>query len=147
MADKLEIEITESACNVAAETLKRAFLPYRNWGIKLALDDFGSAYANLSLFSQVQFDRIKLDCSLIAALGDNRAGQALLESIVRISNERHMQVIAEGVEQKAQEQILVQAGCQFAQGFLYDKALTPELFATKYLQHNDNHNITLTAQA
>lgn len=147
VADKLEIEITESACNVAAETLKRAFLPYRNWGIKLALDDFGSAYANLSLFSQVQFNRIKLDCSLIAALGDNRAGQALLESIVRISNERHMQVIAEGVEQKAQEQILVQAGCQFAQGFLYDKALTPELFATKYLQHNDNHNITLTAQA
>ncbi len=133
-ADQIEIEITETACKVAEATLLRALQPYRDIGMKFALDDFGAGYANLSLFSKVQFDCIKLDCSLIADLPENKVGQSLLESIVRISNEQHMQVIAEGVEQRQQEQILRRAGCRYAQGFLYDKAIEPELFAAKYLK-------------
>ncbi len=130
----IEIELTETACSVEDVTLKRALAPYRSLGISLSLDDFGTGYANLSLFSKVHFDTIKIDRTLITDISVNKVSQSLLESIVRISDESKMTVIAEGVEYPEQADVLMKSGCSIAQGFLYDKALDAEKFAGKYLR-------------
>lgn len=137
-ANDIEIEITETACAVEDETLNRTLSPYRNLGIRFALDDFGTGYANLSIFSKVRFDTIKLDRSLINDLSVNSVSRSLLESITRISNERKIDVVAEGVEYDEQVKILMQRGCHIAQGFLYDKPLDAESFTNKYLALNSS---------
>ncbi|MBO8415166.1 MAG: EAL domain-containing protein, partial [Proteobacteria bacterium] len=130
----IEIELTETACAVENVTLNRAMMPFRNLGLSFALDDFGTGYANLSIFSKVHFDSIKLDRSLITDIAVNKVSQSLLESIVRISHDSSMKVIAEGVEHQEQVDVLLKSGCYLAQGFLYDRALEPDKFAQKYLK-------------
>lgn len=129
----VEIEITETACGVEEETLQHTMEPYRAMGLRFALDDFGTGYANLSLFAKVHFDTIKLDRSLIQDLSVNTVGRSLLESIVRISREQTVDVVAEGAETEDQVDILRQQGCRFAQGFFYEKPLDAETFAARYL--------------
>lgn len=133
-ADKIEIEVTETACAVEDVTLKRALQPLRSLGLHFSLDDFGTGYANLSLFSKVHFDSIKIDRSLISDISVNKVSQSLLQSIVRISADSQMTVIAEGVEYQDQVDVLLKSGCTIAQGFLYDKAMDADKFAGKYLQ-------------
>lgn len=133
-AHEIEIEITETSCAVENVTLNRAMMLFRNLGLSFALDDFGTGYANLSIFSNVHFDSIKLDRSLIADIAVNKVSQSLLESIVRISHDSSMKVIAEGVEHQEQVNVLLKSGCYLAQGFLYDRALEPGHFAEKYLK-------------
>ena len=132
-ASFIEIELTETACSVEDVTLNRTLEPYRNLGMRLALDDFGTGYANLSIFSKVHFDTVKLDRSLVNDLSVNSVSRLLLESITRISNERKISVVAEGVEYQEQVDILKESGCHIAQGYLYDKPLDVNDFTARYL--------------
>ncbi len=129
----IEIEITETACSVEDETLNHAMKPYQDQGMHFALDDFGTGYANLSIFSKVHFDTIKLDRSLIKDLNSNSVGRSLVESIVQISHDSNSLVVAEGVEEDEQADILLQRGCHIAQGHLYERPLDAESFTKKYL--------------
>lgn len=133
-ASQIEIELTETACSVESATLNRAMIPYRSLGLSFALDDFGTGYANLALLSHVHFDSIKIDRSLISDLSVNKLTQSLLCSLVSISRASNMKLIAEGVEYEEQALLLLEAGCRYAQGFYYDKAIAPEKFAVKYLK-------------
>lgn len=132
-ASFIEIELTETACSVEDVTLNRTLEPYRNLGMRFALDDFGTGYANLSIFSKVHFDTVKLDRSLVNDLSVNSVSRLLLESITRISNERKISVVAEGVEYQEQVDILKESGCHIAQGYLYDKPLDVNDFTARYL--------------
>lgn len=129
----IEIEITETACSVEDETLNQAMKPYQEQGIRFALDDFGTGYANLSIFSKVHFDTVKLDRSLIKDLNSSVVGRSLVESIVQISHDSNTLVVAEGVEENDQADILLERGCHLAQGHLYERPLDAELFTQKYL--------------
>lgn len=129
----VEIEITETGYEVGASTLDRMMRPYLDQGLHFALDDFGSGYANLSIFSQVHFQTIKLDRSLIQNLNSNPISQSLVESIVNISRETNMSVLAEGVEDEMQAQILLQRGCCLAQGYLYGRPTDAHSFTNIYL--------------
>lgn len=134
----VEIEITETGYEIGASTLDRMMKPYRNQGLHFALDDFGSGYANLSIFSEVHFQTIKLDRSLIRNLNNNPISQSLVESIVKISHDTGMTVIAEGVEDEQQAQILLQRECRMAQGYLYGRPMDANSFATMHL---DPHHV------
>ena len=129
----IQIELTETACAVNEETLERTLSPYLGLGLRFALDDFGTGYSNLSIFSKMHFETIKLDRSLIQDLASNPVSRSLLESIVQISHEQNMQVVAEGVETRLQANILQDKNCFFAQGNLFERPLSAEAFAKKYL--------------
>ena len=130
----IEIEITETAGYVETATLSRAVETFRAFGLRFALDDFGSHYANLSIFSHVKFDEIKLDRSLIKDLPGNAISQAMVRNLAKICHDSGMACIAEGVETESQRKALLEAGCVYAQGYYYDPPLPADVFEEKYLK-------------
>ena len=133
-AGSLELELTESTGGGGTGQLGRVVEQLRGCGLRLALDDFGSQYANLSLFANVRFDTVKLDRSLITGLVDNPISRALVRDLVQICHTYGMRCVAEGVETREQSEALLQMGCVYAQGYLYDRPLPPEQFWQRYLQ-------------
>ena len=135
-AQALELEVTESAGGLETSDVRKIVDRLRSCGLRLALDDFGSQYANLPLFTTVEFDTVKLDRSLITELVGNPIDQMLIRDIVQICQARGTNCIAEGVESDEQIAALLDIGCRYAQGHYYDKPLPAEQFAEKYLRDN-----------
>lgn len=133
-SDLLEIEITEGGSNVQSSSLSEVLNRFREFGLHFALDDFGSQYANISIFTNVKFDSVKLDRSLISELADNPRGRMLVRDLIHICHSSGMGCVAEGVETAAQINILTEAGCTCAQGYYYDRPLPIERFEEKYLR-------------
>ena len=129
----VEIEVSENAGDVQDKTLERAMAGFRPFGVRFGLDDFGTRYANLSVFANVAFDTVKLDRSLIRGLAHNPVGRALVGDLVRLCDARGMSCVAEGVENLAQAQALLAEGCVLAQGFYYGRPMSVTDFERKYL--------------
>lgn len=133
----LEIEVSENAGNVETRTLERAMAGFRPFGVRFGLDDFGTRYANLSLFTSVPFDTVKLDKSLIHDLARNSVGRALVGDIVRLCKARNMTCVAEGVENQTQIDALLREGCVFGQGFHYGRPMSVKDFEKRYLDSGE----------
>ena len=119
----LELEITERGGRIETSEFQAIVERFRDCGLRLSLDDFGSQYANLPLFTSVKFDTVKIDRSLIQDLPDNPIGQTLVQDIVQICRTHHMNCVAEGVETREQLDVLQKMDCPCAQGFYYDRPL------------------------
>ena len=134
--EALELEITESAGDVETGTLQAVIDQFRQCGLRFGLDDFGSKYANLPIFTNVKFDTVKLDRRLISDLADNPINRMLVQDIIQICQARGMSCIAEGVETRDQAAVLMETGCHYAQGYYYDRPMPAEQFEEKYLRCN-----------
>ena len=95
---------------------------FRGCGLRIGLDDFGSQYANLSLFTNVRFDTVKLDRSLITGLARNPINRMLVQDIVEICGAYGMDCVAEGVEALEQSTVLLEMGCVHGPGVLLRQA-------------------------
>lgn len=135
-ADQIELEITETAGDMEKATLACIVDNFRECGVKFELDDFGSGYANISIFSNIKFETIKLDRSLVNDLPGNEISHMLVEKIAHICHNFGMKCIAEGVENAQQEEALLKAGCSYGQGFYYAKPLPAAEFERRYLVRN-----------
>jgi EAL domain-containing protein (putative c-di-GMP-specific phosphodiesterase class I)/GGDEF domain-containing protein len=114
----VRLEVTETALGDdgrAVAVLHEA----RALGFRIALDDFGTGYASLSRLRTLPVDVIKLDRSFLASIADDAATQTLVGMILGLAEPLHLDVVVEGVETPAQRDILVELGCQRAQGFLF----------------------------
>ena len=132
--EALELEITESAGSIETSELQEIVERFRSCGLRISLDDFGSQYANIPLFTSVKFDTVKLDRSLIRELVDNPINRMLIRDIICICHACGMTCVAEGVESTDQISALTEMGCSYAQGFYYDRPLPAERFEQKYLR-------------
>ncbi len=132
--DQIEFEITETAGDIEKATLASVVDSFQKYGLRFDLDDFGSHYANLSVFSNIKFNAIKLDRSLINGLPGNEITRMLIENIVSICKNFDMRCVAEGVETRQQEAALLEAGCIYGQGFYYARPLPPRKFEEQYLK-------------
>lgn len=141
-AGYLELEITEHADVLETEAIRKLIDQLRGFGIRVSLDDFGSRYANLSLFARANFDTVKLDRTLVADLPETPVNQMLVRDIVQLCHVRQITCLAEGVETRAQARALLAAGCRYAQGYLYGRAVPAAVFEETYLPARRN-----TAQA
>lgn len=130
--DLLEIEITESMDSMGMEELKLIVQRIRRLGFKVALDDFGAKYTNLSLLAQVEMDVIKLDKSLVDHLEDSDKNRRLVESVVDYCRYLSVRLVAEGVENEGQRELLRQMHCDFIQGYLMAKPMPVSEFEEKY---------------
>lgn len=124
----LVIEITERLLLDNSPGVTAELLAFRDAGIQLAIDDFGTGYSALSYLKKLDIDYIKLDQSFICNLETDRSDKALSEAIVVMAHKLGLQVIAEGVETQAQLDLLAGMGCDFAQGFLYSRAIPAQEF-------------------
>ena len=130
----LELEITERGDRLGTSELRHYVERFRSCGLRMSLDDFGSQYANLSLFATAKFETVKLDKSLIDNLGGNLISRMLVRDLVEICQTCGMTCVAEGVETQEQIAALLEMGGVYAQGFYYDCPLPPDAFERKYLQ-------------
>ena len=120
----IEIEITETNDEFPIEVLKNFVDSLHELGYKVAVDDFGCGAASLSLLRAADFDTLKIDKSFI----DNAFEKDLtiLSHIVNLGKAINMKIVAEGVENKWQEEKLQEFGVEVVQGFFFDKAVPKE---------------------
>jgi diguanylate cyclase len=114
---RLEIEITEG---VLIEDFERAISILRkikSLGVRIAMDDFGTGYSSLSYLQSFPFDKIKIDQTFIAKIGNNFQAAAIIHAILGLGRTLALPVIAEGVETEEQLAFLAKEGCEI-QGYL-----------------------------
>lgn len=129
---RIEVEITESYADMGKGLLNHIAKELYQAGVSISLDDFGTKYTNLAILTEIDFDVLKLDKSLIHTLVNQKTNQIILKSILSMCRELNISVIAEGVEQKNQEDILRELGCTMVQGYLYGKPMPIEQFEQFY---------------
>jgi diguanylate cyclase (GGDEF)-like protein len=117
--NRLEVEITESVLLQEEPQTLAMLHNLRKMGIGIALDDFGTGYASLSYLQSFPFDRIKIDPSFVAALGQRSGSTAIVHAVVGLGQNLGMGTTAEGVETHAQLDELRAIGCTQAQGNLF----------------------------
>lgn len=117
----LEIELTEHQLPENDDQFAEYLFSIREFNIRLALDDFGSGYANLSRLPDLPFQMLKLDRTFISDLPHSEKQQAVVKSVVDLCATLNIQVIAEGIETEEELTVINDLGCSYIQGFVYAK--------------------------
>lgn len=118
-ASCLELELTESLLSDDAEQTIRIFELLRAGGISVAIDDFGTGFSSLSYLARFPVDVVKIDRSFVHGLERDPDARAVVQAIILLAHGLHMEVIAEGVEERRERDVLAQLHCDTLQGFLY----------------------------
>jgi diguanylate cyclase (GGDEF)-like protein/PAS domain S-box-containing protein len=115
----LMLEITESLLLRDDEQVWPDLQELRDIGVRVAIDDFGTGYSSLSYLQQVPIDVLKVDKSFIDTASSSPRQRALVECIVRLADTIGLSVVAEGIEQQADRELLSSIGCPYGQGYLF----------------------------
>lgn len=124
-AKRLEIEITEGLLLQNSPLTQSTLMRLRASGIRVALDDFGTGYSSISYLRTHGIDKLKIDQSYTAQLGQDPEIDSIVRSIIDLGRAMHMAVTAEGVETEEQRAILNTIGCDQLQGYLLSRPLEP----------------------
>jgi len=117
----LEVEITESAIMKNAEDNISILRKLKEMGISLAIDDFGTGYSSLSYLKHFPITRLKIDRSFVKDITSNPDDAAIAEIIIAMAQTLKLSVIAEGVETRAQMELLSFHNCVEMQGYLFSR--------------------------
>ena len=122
-AGRLQLEVTETFLVAQPERAKSALDALRSEGIAIALDDFGTGYSSIGYLRQFQFDRVKLDRSIVADIDRDLVQAALVESTMSYAFAMGLSVTAEGVERREEAVALQRLGCREFQGYLFARPM------------------------
>ena len=136
LAPMLELELTERSLVRNVEGVLETLHILRAYQFSLSIDDFGTGYSSLSYLSRLPMQKIKIDQSFVANLTADDHNSVILKSIIAIAHSLDIEVIAEGVEEPGQADILLKLGCRFAQGFYYGHPESAEVFERLWLCKN-----------
>jgi diguanylate cyclase (GGDEF)-like protein len=128
----LELEITENVVMTDIDTAMTTIITLQNMGIKVSIDDFGTGYSSLAYLRKLPIDKIKIDRSFITEVATNDSDLTIVKSMIKLSHGLGKRVLAEGVDNKDQLNLLRNRGCDAVQGFFIDKPL-PENKLVTYL--------------
>ena len=128
--DSIVVEITEGLLLDTSASVAEQLLELHDAGIQVSLDDFGTGYSSLSYLQKFDIDFLKIDQSFVRHLIAASTDLALCKAIIVMAHELGMKVIAEGVETAQQRDLLLAAGCDYAQGYLFARPMAvPEFEA------------------
>ena len=122
----IEIEITESIMIDSAEKALQRIEELKKMGMKIAIDDFGTGYSSLSYLTNFPSDMLKIDKSFIDKMNQSEVSRQYVAMIVSIGHTLNLKVISEGVESPDQVDILKSVGCDYIQGFVWGRPLSPK---------------------
>lgn len=124
----LELEVTETSSINNAKMLSENMLQVKELGMHIAVDDFGTGYSSLSLIRtfHLSLDKLKLDRSLIDKICQTQLDKNFTKHIIELGKILNVSVLAEGVETQQQLDLLIELGCDYAQGYYFSKAQTSE---------------------
>ena len=124
---KLNFEITETMVVNDVIEMGEKLQALKALGVQLALDDFGTGHSSLNVLQELPLDILKLDRTFIANAGDAvRRYGAIIATITELAQNLNMYVIAEGIERQEQVSLLQGLACNYAQGWLFSRAVTPD---------------------
>ncbi|MSR33977.1 MAG: EAL domain-containing protein [Phycisphaerales bacterium] len=120
------VEITEGVLLNADEDALKMLANFRNADIQVAIDDFGTGYSSLAYLTKFDIEYLKIDKSFINSLSKDVRDTALCEAILVTAKKLGLQVVAMGVENHLQNEMLDKFGCDFVQGYLYSRPILAE---------------------
>jgi diguanylate cyclase (GGDEF)-like protein len=135
-ADRLEIEITESALLQDNKAVLAVMHEFRALGIRTALDDFGTGYSSLSYLRSFPFDKLKIDQSFVREIVNSPDCFAIVASVAGLAAQLGITTTAEGVETTEQLNKLREAGCTEVQGYYFDQP-QPLVATSRWFAVND----------
>ncbi len=124
----IAVEITEGLLLDTSATVTQQLMEMRQTGVQVSLDDFGTGYSSLTYLQKFEIDYIKIDQSFVRNLVPSSTDLALCKAIIVMAHELGMKVIAEGVETAQQRDLLVAAGCDHGQGYLFARPMSARDF-------------------
>jgi len=123
MPNRLEIEITESALVRDIAAAQELLGSLRKVGVRIALDDFGTGYSSIYHLRNVKLDKIKIDRSLAAGIGEHINAE-IVKALAGLGHGLGITITAEGIEDEEQESRLLSSGCEQGQGYLFGRAMS-----------------------
>lgn len=126
----LDVEITESIAMTNFDDAVKTLNSLRSIGITTSMDDFGTGYSSLSYLQKLPLDILKIDRAFIKDIGPNGENSEIAKAIVAMAKSLGLNIIAEGVEEDYQYQLLRDLGCDEIQGFFFSKPLPNNDFET-----------------
>ncbi|MGZ8264821.1 MAG: EAL domain-containing protein, partial [Burkholderiales bacterium] len=120
-ADLVEIELTESSVMTNTDDVIRTLERLESAGLQIAIDDFGTGYSSLSYLKRFPIRALKIDRSFIRDITTDRDDDAITKAVISMAHSLELKVIAEGVETRAQLDLLAAYGCDEVQGYIFAK--------------------------
>jgi EAL domain-containing protein (putative c-di-GMP-specific phosphodiesterase class I) len=124
----LTLEITESLSLTQSSHALEKMLVLKQHGIRFSLDDFGTGFSSLTYLKNLPFDELKIDHSFIVDLTTSPTSVSIVQATIDLGKSLGLTVITEGVETQEQLKLLIRAGCQFFQGYVFYQPLPLEAF-------------------
>ena len=130
---ELELEVTETALMQDAGSAIAILSELKALGIRTAIDDFGTGYSSLSYLKELPIDTLKIDNCFVRGANHDPKNQAILHSTIELAHRLGLKVVAEGVENSAEQVLLTQYDCDYLQGFWVGRPVTADAIEKKYL--------------
>jgi diguanylate cyclase (GGDEF)-like protein len=128
-ADALELEITESVLMSDPECARTVLESLQRLGLRIAIDDYGTGYSSLAYLRDLPVDELKIDRTFVARVTSDPRSAAIVRSTVELGHALGFEVVAEGVEDAATLDVLLESGCDLAQGYLFSRPVPADVFA------------------
>lgn len=138
---RLILEVTESTALKNLDRSIELLNAFNHAGITVSIDDFGTGYSNLLMLSVLPAKELKIDRSFVTSMLENEKSYKLVETIISIARTMEMNVVAEGIETEAQQEVLTRLGCDYLQGYLFSRPLPAEQVPWLLLQINSDKQI------
>ena len=123
----LNLEVTESMAMTGLDSNIRTLKRLKYMGIRLSIDDFGTGYSSLAHLQRFPLDELKIDRSFINTINLSKNNNRILQTIVDLALALNLKMVAEGIETKSQLDQVKALKCHYGQGFLFSKAMEPEI--------------------
>ena len=136
----LQLEITENSLMQSADQVVTRLSQLKEMGLMIAIDDFGVGYSSLGYLKRLPIDMLKIDRSFVNDATSDPDDAALVMAIITLAHNLRLKVMAEGVETDDQLRFLHLLRCDEAQGYLFGKAETPDLFFARALNAAGNQS-------
>lgn len=120
----LKVEITETAIMERAQQAVDMLKRLKTAGVLVSIDDFGTGYSSMSNLQEFPLDQLKVDLSFVRKMRDSAENVEIVKAIVNLAHNLGLNVVAEGVEEVEQEDMLRDMGCEFGQGYLFSRPIS-----------------------
>jgi len=123
---RIDFEVTETALMQNFDRARASLEYFKNFGVQISLDDFGSGYSSLSYIHKLPIDKIKIDRSFMIDIERGGNGSEIITTIIALCRSLELECVVEGIETAAQVEILRGLGCRFMQGYHFARPMTAE---------------------
>jgi diguanylate cyclase (GGDEF)-like protein len=143
-ASLLTCEITESTAMSDTETTQQTLRALGEAGLRVSIDDFGTGYSSLGYLRKLPAEELKIDRSFVSDLEHSADARAIADAVVKLAHALGLKVVAEGVENETQAELLLAMGCNQLQGYFFGKPMPAQHLLAWALDHRGRRDASST---